>query len=195
MGIGERIKYFRKERRWTQNELADRSAIHPVSIRKYETNKMEPMPPQIERIADALNVSYTAIAGNGSVKEAETYGDLIGLLIRLCRMGVLEIVSERDEQGISNYETAYMRVKPYIAKYFGINGSDEKISEIECKLKPKKQWEDLIFWWDIYCLYLRHREELKDDKSEGAKRYFDEFDEKMEIIEMNLQKHQDPLNW
>ena len=46
----------------TQSQLAERTGIHPVSIRKYETNKTIPQPEQIRRIADVLCVSYTAIA-------------------------------------------------------------------------------------------------------------------------------------
>ncbi|MBQ6699210.1 MAG: helix-turn-helix transcriptional regulator, partial [Oscillospiraceae bacterium] len=60
MTIGERIKFFRKSRGITQSQLAKLSGVHPVSVRKYETNKMVPQPEQIRRIADALAVSYYA---------------------------------------------------------------------------------------------------------------------------------------
>ena len=39
MTIGEKIKYFRSRIGITQAKLAELSGIHPVSIRKYETNK------------------------------------------------------------------------------------------------------------------------------------------------------------
>ena len=55
--IGDRIKYFRKRRGLTQAQLAECTGIHPVSIRKYETNKMQPQLSQIEKIADALCLS------------------------------------------------------------------------------------------------------------------------------------------
>ena len=67
MTIGERIKFFRKSRGITQSQLAKLSGVHPVSVRKYETNKMVPQPEQIRRIADALAVSYYAIAGTESL--------------------------------------------------------------------------------------------------------------------------------
>ena len=60
--IGEKIKYFRTQRGLTQTQLAEYSGLHPVSVRKYETNKMQPQLPQIERIAFALGVSVGAIA-------------------------------------------------------------------------------------------------------------------------------------
>ena len=54
MTIGEKIKYCRKQIGITQDKLAELTGIHPVSIRKYETNKMQPQPPQLEKIAAAL---------------------------------------------------------------------------------------------------------------------------------------------
>ena len=42
MTIGEKIKYFRKRIGITQAKLAELSWIYPVSIRKYEINKMVP---------------------------------------------------------------------------------------------------------------------------------------------------------
>ena len=67
MDIGERIKFCRKHRGMTQDRLAEETGIHPVSIRKYETGKMVPKPEQIERIAKALNVTYSAISGDYDV--------------------------------------------------------------------------------------------------------------------------------
>ena len=62
MTIGEKIKYFRTRIGITQAKLAELSGLHPVSIRKYETNKMVPQAPQIDRIAEALGISSFAIA-------------------------------------------------------------------------------------------------------------------------------------
>ena len=56
MTIGEKIKYCRKQIGITQDKLAELTGIHPVSIRKYETNKMRPQPPQLEKIAAALEL-------------------------------------------------------------------------------------------------------------------------------------------
>ena len=64
MTIGEKIKYCRKQIGITQDKLAELTGIHPVSIRKYETNKMQPQPPQLEKIAVALGVSYNALNGS-----------------------------------------------------------------------------------------------------------------------------------
>ena len=57
MTIGEKIRYYRKQLGITQGKLAELTGIHPVSIRKYEINKMQPQPQQIERIAAAQRTS------------------------------------------------------------------------------------------------------------------------------------------
>ena len=57
MTIGEQIKYIRKRRGLTQTQLAEMTGIHPVTIRKYEINKLQPKKEQIKRIAASLMVS------------------------------------------------------------------------------------------------------------------------------------------
>lgn len=89
MTIGEKIKYCRKQIGITQDKLAELTGIHPVSIRKYETNKMQPQPPQLEKIAAALGVSYNALNGNDTAGlRLETVGDLMGVLMVLCNSGI-----------------------------------------------------------------------------------------------------------
>ena len=66
MTIGEKIKYCRKQIGITQDKLAELTGIHPVSIRKYETNKMQPQPPQLEKIAAALVTGGSGAGDDGS---------------------------------------------------------------------------------------------------------------------------------
>ncbi len=96
MTIGERIKYFRTQKGITQANLAELSEIHPVSIRKYETNKMQPQPQQLEKIAEALDVNYGALVGISNMNiRLETEGDFMGLLMLLCSSGVLIVEGRR----------------------------------------------------------------------------------------------------
>ena len=62
MTIGEKIKYFRCQIGITQGKLAELTGIHPVSIRKYETNGMVPGIERLSLIAKALNVSLDVFA-------------------------------------------------------------------------------------------------------------------------------------
>ena len=121
--IGERIKYFRKKRKMTQEQLAELTGIHPVSIRKYETNKMQPQIEQIERIASTLQVNANAIIGyNGAPTRVDTVGDLMGLLMTLYRAHVLLIVSDHDED-------FFVRINTNIG-IIHINGFNLKLNQM-----------------------------------------------------------------
>ena len=116
MTIGEKIKYCRKQIGITQDRLAELTGIHPVSIRKYETNKMQPQPPQLEKIAAALGVSYNALNGSDTAGlRLETVGDLMGVLIVLCNSGILQINGERGEDN-----TVSIHLNPVLSSYLEI---------------------------------------------------------------------------
>ena len=55
--IGKRIADMRRERGYSQEELAELAMLHRVTIAKYETGQVEPGALAIGRIADALGVS------------------------------------------------------------------------------------------------------------------------------------------
>ena len=86
MTIVEKIRYCREQIGITQGKLAELTGIHPVSIRKYETNKMQPQPPQLEKIAAALDVSYNALnVIDKAGMRLETVGDNIDILLVNCK--------------------------------------------------------------------------------------------------------------
>ena len=111
MTIGEKIKYFRSRIGITQAKLAELSGIHPVSIRKYETNKMTPQTEQIDKIAEALGVSSFAITGFENNIRLETIGDFMGLMIMLIKANIVLIDGEREEDDEYKPETVSFKIK------------------------------------------------------------------------------------
>ena len=128
MTIGEKIKYFRTRIGITQSKLAELSGIHPVSIRKYETNKMIPQAQQIDRIAEALGVSSFAITGFENNISLKTEGDFMGLMIMLIKSNIVCIKGERDENSLYNIETVSFEINPLITKFFNANIEDKQFS-------------------------------------------------------------------
>ena len=121
MTIGEKIKYCRKQIGITQDKLAELTGIHPVSIRKYETNKMQPQPPQLEKIAAALGVSYNALNGSDTAGlRLETVGDLMGVLMVLCNSGILQINGARGEDTLLKDDTVSIYLNPVLSSYLEI---------------------------------------------------------------------------
>lgn len=55
---GDMIRKYRKEKGWTQKQLGEACGIHEANIRKYELGKQNPKKETLEKIADALGVSF-----------------------------------------------------------------------------------------------------------------------------------------
>lgn len=127
MTTGERIRYCRYRVLLTQAELAEKTGIHPVSIRKYETNKMIPQPEQIRRIANVLCVSYTAISGLDCANlDIESDGDFVGFIMQLQKKGLISFTGTRDPENHNLYKTDTFRIKinHKIAQYFTLFVND-----------------------------------------------------------------------
>lgn len=115
MTIGEKIKYLRELKGITQSQLAYAVGLHPVSIRKYETNKMQPQLPQIEKIAAALNISPNALMGlENSNLRLETVGDFMSILYMLLDTKQLIIKGERNEDGSLKPDTLSLHLNNQI---------------------------------------------------------------------------------
>lgn len=117
MTIGEKIKYLRKQKGLTQTELSALTGIHQVSITKYEKGKMIPQPDQIQKIVEALDVSPMIFFGSERFR-LETRGDLMGLLINLCKSGVLMFKGKRDRNSSLIPSTVTFEFAPVISKRF-----------------------------------------------------------------------------
>ena len=60
MNTGERIRYWRKEKGLTQQELADRLGCSAANISQYEAGKRNAKIDTLYKISEALNVPYSA---------------------------------------------------------------------------------------------------------------------------------------
>ena len=191
MTIGEKIKYFRKQRGITQGELAELTGIHPVSIRKYETNKMQPLPPQVEKIAAALNVNFSAIYGmDQSAFRLETRGDLMGLLMTAYKAGLIQVDGPKDRYGAFKEEQCCIRLLPVLSQYFAVAGQEDENRNMlpALKVTDSSVLSDFIRWEGLYREgYLKDQELLtKGNSSEDEKYVADDFREMLEQIELDL---------
>ncbi len=79
MTTGEKIRYFRKLRGLYQGELGEKIGVSEGAIRHYEADFRTPKQPQINTIAEALDISPMALKDYG----VESAKDLMGLLLQL----------------------------------------------------------------------------------------------------------------
>jgi len=195
MTIGEKIKYYRTRMKMTQGSLAELSDVHPVSIRKYETNKMQPQPAQIERIAAALGVSYTALIGiDNAGLRLETVGDLMGVLMVLLGANVIQIGGEHNEDSTLECDKAKIKFNPILMPFIEIlcpaDNCEKKISLADAILnvKDKRMFEDLFRWEKVNRSYQSMLAKYSDDKSEAIQSALSEMLETKEQIELELQR-------
>ena len=188
MTIGEKIKYVRKLYHMSSAELAERTGIHPVSIRKYESNKMVPQSAQIERLAAAFHLSPALFNGLTDMRFDFHYsGDCLGMLIMLYTSGVLIVNRERDEKNILKKETVKFTVSPLLQKFLQFSEKDKALSfeDVNVLIKDNDTLERFIFWEFMYNrrdeLYDAYMEEETTENEEAYKQICNDYDE----IEMN----------
>lgn len=188
MTIGEKIKYVRKLYHMSSAELAERTGIHPVSIRKYESNKMVPQSAQIERLAAAFHLSPAIFSGLTDMRFDFQYsGDCLGMLIMLYTSGALIINGERDEKNILKKETVKFTVSPLLQKFlqFSENGRALSFEDVNVLIKDNDTLDRFIFWEFMYNrrdeLYDAYMEEETKENEEAFKQICNDYDE----IEMN----------
>lgn len=189
MTIGEKIKYFRKRIGITQAKLAELSGIHPVSIRKYEINKMVPQAAQIDRLAEALGVSSFALAGIENNIRLETVGDFMGLMIMLIKTKIVSINGEREESGMINADTAEFVINPFITNFFDAKTDKANLSAntLLYYLKNENILSDILKWERINYRYEKCAAEICDTSNKELINILEELAEQKEVIELELQ--------
>ncbi len=191
--VGERIRYFRYIKDMTQEQLAENSGIHPVSIRKYETNKMQPQIEQIERIASALDVNTSALIGyNSSPMQIKTIGDFFGVLMTLFKARALMIAGEKDPKDFFlrrdnvdiKPETMFFKLNPALHSLFDavvINDFDKGeitkgqfgVDRLGLMFNNLEYAKDFVSWALTYDAFdhFTHADD-ETDPGAGALKYF-----------------------
>lgn len=181
MTIGEKIKYLRKQKRLTQTELSALTGIHQVSITKYEKGKMIPQPDQLQKVVEALGVSPMIFFESASFK-VETRGDLMGLLINLCKSGVIVVKGKRDRNAALIPSTVSFEFAPIISKR--LVGNAERNFSFE---PDEPLLVDFLKWEKLYHNYEKMLKKYSGSDSRAEIAALDELRETTEKIEIELQ--------
>lgn len=192
--VGEKIKYFRMHRNMTQQQLAYETGIHPVSIRKYETNKMQPQAAQIERIATVLGISRNAIDSELlTTVRTESIGDWMALLMQWHKSGILTFVGERDGDLALVKDTVRLIPHPFFGKAFSCllrEGQNEKAirpDDLQLTVSKETLLDDLLCWESAYFRYSEMKAHYGDSQDPAIQNALTEMGNNLEKIEMQLQ--------
>ena len=93
--ISRLLKYYRAMRNMSQKDLSEASGIGIDLIKKYELNSRKPKIEQINKIADALNVSPNAFIDNN----IKNIGDIMAYIMALDEQTSLTISCAKDGSG------------------------------------------------------------------------------------------------
>lgn len=127
MTLGENIRYQRKLLGLTQAKLAELSGIHPVSIRKYETNKAKPQHEQVLKIAKALDIEYNFLYEPKKINETTTSDTATDVVLKLFKLGLLKITGEYDKKNLIKKENCVVSFAPEFENFFQLSLNDNQL--------------------------------------------------------------------
>lgn len=199
MTTGEKIKHLRTQQGLTQDQLGRMTGIHPVTIRKYELNKIHPTPAQIEKIADALGIGSIALSGvDKSGLRIETLGDLKGLLMALYNVGIISISGNRNSDNMLIKETVKIHFNPHLSPYLKLNCLTENLSNVEISdLFLTIKQEDILnqfLEWERHKYMYKSFLEKCDPQDVSAQEELRKYERTICKIELEMQKTRILLN-
>lgn len=176
MTFGERLKYFREQRRMTQEQLAIQIGVAKTTITGYERGNREPDVAKIKKLAVALGISGNELLGLEQKKSSNAVETTSGAMdvmdrINLCLKKIGKSGAEMSRDlGLSNSTYSQWntrKTKPsnkvlsILAVYLGVsisylaNGREDALLE-EQKEKPAPMDGNGLSQYDINVLEWFH---------------------------------------
>lgn len=111
MPLGNKIRDIRLQSELTQKELAAKSGLSEITIRKYEANERTPKKAQLKKIADALGVNvYALLDSEMLLREKPTIGDVLTLIKTIDELVGIKFHGDRDDNGKLDPSTITMQL-------------------------------------------------------------------------------------
>jgi transcriptional regulator with XRE-family HTH domain len=107
LALGRRIAALRKERGYTQTELADQVGAIQVVVSNYERGKLRPHPDMLVRLAKALRVSADELLG---VQPASQNGAPVSRRV-LRRLQAIDQLPKRDQDALFRTIDAFLQAR------------------------------------------------------------------------------------
>ncbi|MBQ2943878.1 MAG: helix-turn-helix transcriptional regulator [Ruminococcus sp.] len=94
IAIGERIKALRKQKGWTQAQLAEKSGVEPSHISHIERGATKLSLPTLINLANTLNATLDELVYGSLVKSSHISNRIIDELLSDCTSEELKALSE-----------------------------------------------------------------------------------------------------
>jgi transcriptional regulator with XRE-family HTH domain len=129
ISFGDKIKKLRKDRGWSQDDLAEKAGIHGRHVGKYEIGKAMPNAETVVRIAEALEVSIDYLLRDDANENPNPAARIKDRQL-LAEFEVVDNMDEVDKSVIKSLIDAYIKKRQMEKMFTGQSG--EKAPE------PKK---------------------------------------------------------
>lgn len=96
MTVGERIREVRKQKNMTQKQVAEKCGMKESNFRAYELGKANPKTETLQRIAEALGVSWTVFVEVDSAEWYLTTGEAICRLMEENQVSIERLSRETE---------------------------------------------------------------------------------------------------
>lgn len=139
MDVGTKIKEIRKDKGLTQKQLAEKAHLSVASIQGYEQKKYKPKIETIEQIANALDVSISALDPDlyytSTIRQFASVGDFDDF--RQSLENKLKKYSENDLQALRKLDESHKYEKMLINRFDELNdkGKEKAIEQVELLTK------------------------------------------------------------
>ena len=148
MTLGKKIKHYRNALNITQEQLAKLIKVHTVTIKKYETDALVPLPKQLEKLADVFDVSIEELLYQNSNTNLVTKGDLYSFVLSMLRNNILIIIPSSTET-VNNIRII---VNPVFKNYFDVKIGNEQqdTSGITILINNDQFKTKIVKWYTLY---------------------------------------------
>ena len=75
MTVGQKIRKLRKEKDWTQAQLAEKMSMNMFNINRYENDRVRPRPKLVQKFAEALGVEVDELASDPTQELVNSFRD------------------------------------------------------------------------------------------------------------------------
>lgn len=132
--LANKIKEYRKLRNMTAQDLSEKSGINLSTIKKYETDGRNPKLEQLQKIADALEVSIFEFLDI----EIKSVSDILSLLNKMNESTSMNWMID-DETGTANISFNINEINKSLCDYTLFNNNESLIIE-----ENKKQYSSFV---------------------------------------------------
>ncbi len=197
MTEGDRIKKIREVFDITSNDFAEIVGIHPVTIRKYETNKMKPSKEHIDKMCEALKLPRMIFEGIPEQYTDYQYsGDFFQQLFMMLATNTLSLKGKYKDD--TSNENGFFSLNPALSNYIVMkqNGNVIPIEDIQIEFslsRFKNSTNDELPWFQMWIQFLQLADNAMNSskwnaekKGETKDEYVDRLAERSDEVQLKL---------